>query len=301
MRILTGVVMVAVATLASLQGSSAQTRPDGTKTDAAKSDRARADGAMLAPHRAIYDMSLGQTRTGSSVTAIKGRMVYELTGSACEGFTQNMRFVTEMTSQEGPTSLTDLRSSTWEDGDANLFRFNSTTLRNDKQTDNSVGDAQRAGAQGPVKVELTRPAKSSQTFKPGTYYPVQHSIALLLAAKAGRTALRADLYDGSEKGDKVYDTLARIGKLAGPGTNQKLPAVKADASKPLDTMPAWPISISYFEAGKDKQDQTPVYELSFLMFENGVSRRLVIDYGEFAIKGELSDIQFLPVSKCDKN
>jgi hypothetical protein len=263
--------------------------------------QAKPDGIILAPHRAVYDMSLGQSRSGSSVTSIKGRMVYELTGSSCEGYTQNMRFVTEMGSQDGPAILTDLRSTTWEDGDASLFRFNSTTLRNEKQTDTSVGDAKRAGPQGPVNVELTRPAKSTVTFKPGTYYPVQHSIALLLAAKAGRNVLRADLYDGSEKGDKAYDTLARIGKLAGPGANQKLPDVKANAAAPLDTIAAWPMSISYFDPTKDSQDQTPAYELSFIMFENGVSRRLVIDYGDFAIKGELIDIQFLPPAKCDKN
>jgi hypothetical protein len=246
-------------------------------------------------------MTLGQTRPGASVTAIKGRMVYELTGSACEGYTQNMRFVTQMSVQDGPGMLTDLRSTTWEDGDANLFRFNSTTLRNEKQTDSAMGDAQRAGSQGPVKVELTRPNKSALTFNPGTYYPVQHSIALLLAARAGRTTLRADLYDGSEKGDKAYDTLARIGAVARPGANKRLPAVKDNADAPLDKLQAWPISISYFEPGKEAQDQVPVYELSFLMYENGVSRRLVIDYGEFAIRGEMADIQFLPPSKCDKN
>jgi hypothetical protein len=257
------------------------------------------EGIVLAPHRAVYEMTLGQTRSASSVTGVKGRMVYELTGSACDGFTQNMRFVTEMSSAEGAPMLTDLRSSTWEDGQASLFRFNTTQLRNEKPSETTVGDAKRAGTQGEVTVDLTRPTKKTLTLKPGTYYPVQHSIALLIAAKAGRTTLRADLYDGSEKGDKAYDTLARIGKLAAPGANKSLPAVKADNSKPLDTLPAWPMSISYFEPGKDGQDQTPVYELSFLMFENGVSRKLVIDYGEFAIKGELTDIQFLEVAKCD--
>ena len=44
----------------------------------------------------------------------------------------------------------------------------------------------------------------------------------------------------------------------------------------------------------------PVYELSFLFFENGVSRKLFIDYGEFAIQGELKEITFLAPSKCEK-
>jgi hypothetical protein len=257
------------------------------------------DGIALAPHRAIYDMTLGATRSSSAVTSVKGRMVYELTGSTCNGFTQTMRFVSEMGSEGSPSVLSDLRSTTWEDGQAQLFRFDSTTLRNEKQSESSLGDAKRAGPQGDVTVELTKPAKKSLKLRPGTYYPVQHTVALLLAAKAGRNALRADLFDGSDKGDKAYDTLARIGRVSAPGLNKSLPAVKADAAAPLDTLPSWPVSISYFEPGKEGQDQTPVYELGFLMFENGVSRRLTIDYGDFSIKGELVDIQFLDTAKCE--
>ena len=43
----------------------------------------------------------------------------------------------------------------------------------------------------------------------------------------------------------------------------------------------------------------PVYELSFLFFENGVSRKLFIDYGEFAIQGEIKEIVFPPANKCE--
>ena len=43
----------------------------------------------------------------------------------------------------------------------------------------------------------------------------------------------------------------------------------------------------------------PAYELAFLYFENGVSRRLYIDYGEFAIRGSLKEITFLEPGKCE--
>ncbi len=259
--------------------------------------QAAGESIVLAPHRAVYDMTLGNTRPGSSVTAVKGRLVYELTGTACEGFTQNMRFVTEMATQDSQPVLTDLRSTTWEDGNASLFRFNTTQLRDQKPADSTVGDAKRAGPTGPIAVELTKPAKRELTLKPGTYYPVQHSIALLIAARAGKSTLRADLFDGSEKGDKAYDTLARIGAQSATDANKKLPVLKDAAI--LDGLPSWPVNISYYEPGKDKSDATPAYELSFLFFDNGVSRKLVIDYGDFAIKGELSSITFLETSKCD--
>jgi EipB-like len=261
-------------------------------------DMAHAASAVrLAPHRAVYDMTLGVTRNSASVTGVRGRMVYEITGNACEGWTQNMRLVTEMSTTEGQPSVSDLRSSTWEDGVANLFRFNTSQLRDQKPGDTTMGDAKRATG-GPVAVELTKPAKATVSLPANTYYPVQHSIALIEAARAGKTTMRADLYDGSEKGDKAYDTLARIGRKTDTAAIKALPQMKGAAGA-MDAMTAWPMSISYFEPGKDKQDATPVYELSFLFFENGVSRKMVIDYGDFSIKGEITEIEMLDVGTCD--
>ena len=253
---------------------------------------------VLAPHRAVYEMSLATSRGGSGVTAVTGRMVYELTGSVCEGYTQTMRFVTQMVNQGGNTVLTDLRSSSWEEASGKRFRFNSSQFRDEKATDVTAGDAARANASGDVKVELTKPAKKDLSLSSRVYFPVQHSIALLQAASAGKGMFRADLYDGSEKGEKVYDTVSVVGRLRPSGANRKLPLVKN--AQVLDTIAAWPVSIGYFEPKSDMQDAVPVYELSFLFFANGVSRKLYIDYGEFAINGVLKDIVFHAPSKCDQ-
>jgi hypothetical protein len=262
------------------------------------SSSAVSDSIVLSPHRAIYDMTLATSRGGTGVTAVSGRMVYELTGSPCEGYTQNMRFVTQMTNQGGTSVVTDLRSSSWEEASGKRFRFNSSQYRDEKATEVTAGDAARANTADDVKVELTKPAKKGLSLSSGVYFPVQHSIALLKAAKAGKATFRADLYDGSEKGEKVYDTVSFIGKGVPPGGNRKLPSVKN--AEQLDKLAAWPVSIGYFEPGSDKTDAVPVYELTFLFFEDGVSRKLFIDYGEFAINGELKEITFHEPSKCEQ-
>ena len=115
--------------------------------------QAAGEGIVLAPHRAVYEMSLAESRGGAGVTQVTGRMVYELTGSACEGYTQNMRFVTRMTSGEGSAQLNDLRSSSFEDSTGKSFRFNSNSYKNEQLTDTTQGDAARET--GEVKVELT--------------------------------------------------------------------------------------------------------------------------------------------------
>jgi len=253
---------------------------------------------VMVPHRAVYDMTLGEARSGASVTDVQGRMVFEITGSACEGYTQNMRFVTKMASTDGQPSVSDLRSTTFEDGDSTVFRFSSTQLRDQKPGDAAVGDAKRPNRDADLEVQLTKPEKKTLTFGNKVYLPVQHSIALVAAGRQGVTRLKADLYDGSEQGDKVYETTSTIGKEVPPGGNAKLPVVKN--AEPLDALSAWPVSISYYEKGAAGQDAAPAYELGFLFYENGVSRKLVIDYGDFSIKGDLKEITFLePTAKCD--
>ena len=67
----------------------------------------------------------------------------------------------------------------------------------------------------------------------------------------------------------------------------------------LDALASWPVAISYFEPGNERKDSPPSYELAFRFYENGVSTKLHIDYGEFSINGELSELNFLEPTRCD--
>ncbi len=68
----------------------------------------------------------------------------------------------------------------------------------------------------------------------------------------------------------------------------------------LDELEAWPVSLSYFDQEKEGTDALPSYELAFLFFENGLSRQLLIDYGQFAIRGKLSRLEMLKETACSK-
>ena len=190
-----------------------------------------------------------------------------------------------------------MRSSSWEDARGKRFRFNSSQFRDEKPTETTAGDAARADASRGRQGRTDQTRHQDLASPRASTFPIQHSIALLNAARPGKTSFRADLYDGSEKGEKVYDTIAAIGRVIAAGGNRKLPQVKN--AERLDTIAAWPVSIGYFEPNSDKSDAVPVYELTFWFFENGVSRKLFIDYGEFAIQGELAQITFHEPSKCD--
>lgn len=255
------------------------------------------DAISLSPHRAIYDITLERASPGSGIAAMTGRMVYELTGSECEGYAQNMRFVTRTTEQNGVAQVNDLRTSTWEEAKGGRLRFNLQQFRDEKLAEQTQGDADRGDADGPISVQLSEPNKKDLKIRPDVYFPMQHSRGLLAAAKRGDRFFAVPLYDGSDQGEKVYHTTSYIGDRLDPGSKD-LPQDLVSKNG-LDTRPAWPIAISYFEPGSESRDAVPAYELSFRFFDNGISTRILIDYGDFAIRGALKELELLPVTKCE--
>jgi len=253
-------------------------------------------GVDFQPHRAVYDITFDHATPGSGVADMSGRMVYELTGSECGGYAQSMRFVTLMTNQDGVGQINDLRTSSFEDIAKHHLRFSSSQYENEKLSEASQGSAGPAKGATFTEVKLTKPARKTVKLPSDIYFPIQHSLALMQAARAGKSVFLANLYDGSDKGEKFYETNAVIGTRAPPGS-VSVPANVTNGDK-LAKLASWPIAIGYFEPGPMHTDQIPSYELSFRFYENGVSTNLYIDYGDFAIRGQLKELTFLKKSKC---
>jgi hypothetical protein len=261
---------------------------------------AKAGAVQFVPHRAVYNIVLARASPGSGITDMTGRMVYELIGSACAGYTQKMRFVTKITGRDGEAQVNDLRTSTWEQAEGQQLRFTTSQFRNDHLEETTEGDADRSKGDDAVKVRLTKPGQKGLELNPGVMFPMQHSMALIEAAKRDEKTLEAELYDGSEKGEKVYLTNAFIGKEA--AEEQKLNGVSREiATKTnITARSAWPMAISYYESGAPGSDMVPSYELSFHLYDNGISSKLFIDYGEFAIEGVLADLTMLEMTSCER-
>jgi EipB-like len=257
---------------------------------------AASDPVHFQPHRAVYDISFDHATPGSGVADMTGRMVYEMTGSSCAGYAQNMRFVTRMTNQDGAATINDLRTNSFEDLAAHQLKFSSTQYENQKLSESSQGSAGPATGATSTEVKLTKPAKKTVKLPPDMYFPIQHSIALMGAAEAGKSMFTANLYDGSDKGEKFYETNAIIGPRAGPGSIKV--ADKVLNGDKLNGLASWPIAIGYFEPGPVHSEALPTYELAFRFYENGVSSKLYIDYGDFAIRGDLKELTFLDEEKC---
>jgi hypothetical protein len=252
----------------------------------------------LAPHRAIYDLKLSKASGSRGIRGVRGRIVYDFSGNACDGYLLNFRQVSELDSGEGKAALSDLRSTTWEDGEAKNFRFNSENRLNDKVTDAVDGTAERNASA--VVVKLSKPKDKTFTVPVDAVFPTDHMRRIVEAARAGTTILDFPVYDGSESGEKLYNTLTVIGRAIDPVAK---PVTDAGAKIPtLAKMRRWPVTISYFEKKSDKAEhtgeQTPVYAISFELFENGLSRALILDYNDFTISGELTSLEMKKEKPC---
>jgi hypothetical protein len=253
-------------------------------------------GPGLVAHRAVYDLTLGATRGSTSVETVRGRIVYDFSGSACKGYVLKFRQVTEIGVNGGGTNMSDLRSSTTEDAAGKTFRFASQNFVNEKLDSSIDGHAEREPG-GAVAVSLDKP--SAQTFElpDGVVFPTGQTMAIVEAAQKGESVYESSVYDGSDGGRKVYSTLAVIGRKIAADKPREAAAA---GRKELDGVDRWPVNISYFDPTKAKTgEQTPVYSIAFDLYANGISGDIRLDYGDFTLKGEMTSLEFLPQSACD--
>jgi EipB-like len=246
----------------------------------------------LVSHRAVYELTLLKSTGTKSPTAAHGRIAFEFTGSTCDGYVQNFRQLTELQPAEGPTRVSDMSSATFEDADGRNFEFK-TQITIDSRADDPVDGKARRNAGGLLSVSLVKPKHQKFELDRNVVFPTEHLRRILAAAEAGQNLLEVSVFDGSETGEKVYETTTYIGHpVAGPAVE------KAAHIPELDNMRRWPVSVSYFEM--DQKDDAPSYILSFDLYENGISRALRLDYGDFVLAGEMSSLELLPAPACPK-
>jgi EipB-like len=251
---------------------------------------------VLVPHRAIYDLSLQQTRGDSSITGVRGRILYDFSGSACDGYSLTFRQVSEIDSSEGKQSTSDLRSTTWEGADAKRFKFTSQNFVDGNLVNAIDGRADHAGKS--TAIDLHKPEQRTVDLGGTLVFPTEHMVRAIEAARAGTTILSFPVYDGSENGEKVFNTLTVIGKEIAPGARDHDDAATHEAK--LADVPRWPVTISYFAKDKtaDSGEQTPDYAIGFELYDNGISRALTLDYNDFIVSGKLVSLDIKTPKPC---
>jgi hypothetical protein len=255
-----------------------------------------ANDIVLTPHKAFYNLKLARTN-GNAVNDVKGRILYDFSGSACEGYALTFRQISDLASGEGQDALSDLTSTSWEDATAKKYRFTSKNKLNEQTSSNVDGHADRKA--DAVAVTLDRPGDKTFKIPAGVVFPTEHMRKIIAAARAGKKLLEVMIYDGSEDGEKLYNTLTVIGHPIAPG--DKTPDDAAANVPEMGKLTRWPVTVSYFDVNPKKArsgEEVAAYSIGFELYENGISRALMLNYPDFSISGELVSLDVKKAKPC---
>ena len=113
-----------------------------------------------------------------------------------------------------------------------------------------------------------------------------------------RAILDFPVYDGSDTGDKVFNTLTVIGHKIAPDERNHDDAA-ADRTKACFSA-ALAGHDQLFRKGKSANsgEQTPAYSIGFELYENGISRALTLDYNDFVVDGKLTSLEIKDQKPC---
>ena len=253
-----------------------------------------ADAATVAPHRAIYDLSLLRANESASLRSATGKLAFEIDGSSCDGFTVNFRMATKYRQDDGSVSVIDSLSTTYENGAATELRHQSKQSVNGTVRDSDRIKLTRPTADAEATVELKSKPDEPFTVPAGAALPMQHQMKLMALGGAGGGRDSSIVFDGSD-GAKPFRAISFVGRQKPAGSIAR--DAENPAARPLKGNVAWPMTVSYFAL--DGNAETPEYQVSFDMYDNGVVTGLVLDYGDFALSGKLADLKMLDTQGCN--
>jgi hypothetical protein len=242
---------------------------------------------QVVPHRALYTMSLVRTSDSSGVTGARGTMAYQW-GETCNGWTIEQRYRLRMGYSESPDATIASNFVTWEAKDGLRYRFNQQESRDGKVDEEIRGSATQNGPGKGGMATFEEPAGKSFKLPPGAMFPTAHTLMLLKLAESGQNFVAKQVFDGA-----TVDGSALVSAVIGPKIE---PDAREAKKNPLLDRPGWRVRLAFFPA--DPKAEKPDYELGMVLLDNGISRDMVIDYGDYAIRAKLDDVEALDKPRC---
>lgn len=237
-------------------------------------------GAGLAPHRAVYDLSLAEGTGDGGVIGAEGRLVIDIDDN-CDGWAASERMVLRLTSSEGSESVLDYRFSSLEAKDGAAYRFLTSTHADGREVESSSGRV-TADAQGARVVAFDAPDRPDMPIPAEAKFPAAQISAVLKAAAADERSLEWLLFDG------VSESPLSLGSAA-------ISPVGSDQAAPdgLNELDRWRVAAAYFDP--NAAEGRPAYEASFDLYENGVAARMTMVYEDFSLMARVSEVVIRPL------
>jgi hypothetical protein len=240
------------------------------------------------PHRAVYDLRLVKSRNGGAMLQARGKLEFEW-ADVCTAWTISQRTRVRMQTSEGRFFEFGWSLNALESRDGRRYRFFIRRINPDGSDEEVSGEARfdAAGKSGTAAFEA--PEARQVRLAKGTLFPTAHSLLLIEAAAKGELPLWRTVFDGS--GD---DGRFGINVVLGE-------ALAADAPKRFDSpllrdQVSWSLRLAYFSM--DETVSEPEHEQALRLYANGVVDEMLLDYGDFVLRADLSLLEALPEIAC---
>jgi EipB-like len=253
----------------------------------------QAQAANLASHRAVYDVVSEGVADKAEFTSIVGRMVYEVQGSACEGYAVVYRIANRYSERSGGEKIVDSQMTSFEAGDATDFQIKDKLFINSVASGDTTVSASRKTALAEVEGVVNSGKEKAFKLAADTMFPMQHLAHVLDKAAKGEVRDSSLLFEGTEL-EKSHRVITSIAKMK---TSNEVALPKGDFAGALSKLKAWPLTMSYYPF-ENEQAEEPLYQSDFLMFENGVTASLHVTYPTHQIRAVLTGLEILPQESC---
>lgn len=233
----------------------------------------------FAPQIAVYDLSLENSSDGSIVAAT-GRLAIQLTDT-CDGYALTERMVLELTPSEGEPTVLDSQFSSYETRDGALYRYSSQLTVNGAPLDETEGVGRIENGAG--RAEVVKPRPGELDLPEGVMFPLRFSAGIIEAALNGERSFEAPYFDGDGDNPTVLGSAQLIAETTGRDDRE-------------GNGRSWFMTLAFFE--RDAGADSPLYQSTLRLYENGVADNMLLNYGSFVIRTTLSELEILP-SGCD--
>ncbi|BDA84715.1 ATP-binding protein [Aureimonas sp. SA4125] len=294
----------------------------------------------LAPHQAVYNLSLASESSG--IVSAEGRIAMVLKTDKCGVYDLDYRFVARF-QQEEEITLTDQQTNSTENRAGTEFEFSTKTFVDGSPEKEIRGEARHDG--DATRVSMQAPVARSFDL-PRSAFPMQHTAELIAKAEAGERIVETKLFDGDDDSEKLLTSTSiitphvpaapgaeagtpaetapsttvpggaspgsaadaspkRAPQGAGETAPDKDPAAMAETRAPasdirqrLSGLKSWKIAESYYNSDSDP-DGMPIFQTSYVLYENGVSDDLRLDFGTYVFTGSLSQLDLFDATRCE--
>lgn len=237
----------------------------------------------LVPHKALYDINLVATHSGSQIINISGKMYYEWKPT-CDAWVTDHRFILFYEYADSPGMRVTSDFSTFETFNGADFNFSARRRRDDTLYQELRGKATIADKGGVAS--FTMPEDLDFELTNGAMFPMAHTLEMIKKAKANKKFFKAVVFDGSdEEGPVEINTF--IGK---PVNVMKMISASDDLDMTLLNTSAWKIRMAVFPTVEENGALSD-YEMSIVFHENGIISDMLIDYDDFSVTQKLVSLE----------